>query len=144
MSGMRDLVVSRHVVVPAHELSWRFSRPRGPGGQAGNTSDTTGGLSVGVAETSALSALLRERAMDRLANRLVDGVLTVSASEHRSQLRNREAALARMAEALRHAIAPPAPSRKRTSPSRTARERRLTTKRHRGEIKRLRGSRYDD
>src|SRR4051794_2048283 len=144
MADMRDLVVSRHVVVPAHELSWRFSRSSGPGGQSVNTSDTRVELSVDVAATSALSPLLRDRALHRLADRLVGGVLTVTASEHRSQLRNREAALARMAEALRHAIAPPAAPRKRTGPTRTARERRLTDKRHRGQIKKLRGSRYDD
>src|SRR5437764_2386459 len=144
MSGMRDLVVSRHVVVPAHELSWRFSRSSGPGGQSVNTSDTRVELSVDVAETSALSALLRERAMDRLANRLVDGVLTVSASEHRSQLRNREAALARMAEALRHAIAPPAAPRRATRPTKGAVERRLADKRRRSERKKQRGAAPDD
>lgn len=136
---MRDLEVSRHVVVPAHELSWRFSRSSGPGGQSVNTSDSRVELSVDVAETSALSTLLRARALDRLAERLVDGVLTVTASEHRSQLRNREAAMARMADLLREAVAPPAAPRKRTRPTKAARERRLTDKRRRGEVKRLRG-----
>ena len=87
--------------------------------------------------------LLRDRALQRLGGRLVDGVLTVTASEHRSQLRNREAALARMAEQLRTAIAPPAASRKHTKPTRAARERRLTDKRRRGQVKRLRGSTED-
>jgi ribosome-associated protein len=88
--------------------------------------------------------MLRERALDRLADRLVEGVVTVTASEHRSQLRNREAALTRMAELLRAAIAPPAAPRKRTRPSKTARERRLTEKKHRGQIKRLRRPTPDD
>jgi ribosome-associated protein len=140
---MRPLVVSRKLVVPTHELSWRFSRSSGPGGQSVNTSDTRVELSVDVARSTAFSELLRERAMHRLADRLVDGVLTVSASEHRSQLRNREAALARMADQLRTAIAPPAASRKSTRPTRAARERRLTDKRRRGQVKRLRGSTDD-
>jgi ribosome-associated protein len=141
---VRDLEVSRHVVVPAHELIWRFSRSSGPGGQSVNTSDSRVELTVDIAETSALSPLLRARALDRLADRLVDGVVTVTASEHRSQLRNREAAMTRMAEMLRQAIAPPAAPRKRTRPTRAARERRITEKKHRGEIKRLRGRASDE
>src|SRR5881392_4038096 len=114
------LRVSRSILVPARELRWRFSHSSGPGGQSVNTSDTRVELSVDVAATSALSPLLRDRALHRLADRLVGGVLTVTASEHRSQLRNREAALARMADALRHAIAPPAPPRRATRPTRGA------------------------
>ena len=141
---MRDLTVTSTVVVPEHELMWRFSRSSGPGGQSVNTADTRVELGVDVAETSALSPVLRHRALDRLADRLVDGVLTVTASEHRSQLRNREAAMARMAELLRQAIAPPAAPRRRTRPTKAARERRLTEKKHRGHIKRLRRPSPDD
>ncbi|HET6816274.1 MAG TPA: alternative ribosome rescue aminoacyl-tRNA hydrolase ArfB [Mycobacteriales bacterium] len=141
---MRDLAVSRSVVIPAHELGWRFSRSSGPGGQSVNTADTRVELSWDVASSAALSPMLRERALDRLAGRLVDGVLTVTASEHRSQLRNREAALARLADAVRSAIAPPRPSRKRTRPSSAARERRLADKRRRAQLKQLRQSRPDD
>jgi ribosome-associated protein len=141
---MRDLVVSRSVVVPAHELGWRFSRSSGPGGQSVNTADSRVELSVDVSTTTALSPLLRQRALDRLGGRLVDGVLTVASSEHRSQLRNRETAMARMAEVLRDAVAPPAPSRRRTRPTAAARERRLGEKRRRGAVKKLRQSRDDD
>ena len=141
---MRDLAVSRSVVIPAHELTWRFSRSSGPGGQSVNTSDTRVELSWDVAGSAALSPMMRDRALSRLAGRLVDGVLTVTASEHRSQLRNREAALARLAEAVRAAIAPPGPPRKRTRPTAAARERRLAQKRRRADVKRLRQSRPDD
>ena len=141
---MRDLPVSRSVVIPAHELGWRFSRSSGPGGQSVNTADTRVELSWDVAESTALSPMLRERALGRLGDRLVDGVLTVTASEHRSQLRNREAALARLAEAVRAAIAPPRPSRKRTRPSAAARERRLADKRRRAQVKRMRQPGSDD
>ena len=141
---MRDLEVSRHVVVPSHELTWRFSRSSGPGGQSVNTSDSRVELSVDVAETSALSPLLRSRALDRLADRMVDGVVTVTASEHRSQFRNREAAMARMAELLREAVAPPAAPRRPTRPTKTAREQRLADKRRRGQVKRLRGRAAED
>jgi len=141
--SVQPLVVTRSVVVPAHELQWRFSRASGPGGQGVNTTDSRVELSLDIAASTAFSPMMRNRALDRLANRLVDGVLTVTASEHRSQLRNRQAALARLAETLRAAVAPPAAPRRPTKPSKAAQERRLAAKRRRGEIKRGRGATED-
>ena len=109
-----------------------------------NTADTRVELSWDVVGSAALSPMMRERVLSRLGGRLVDGVLTVTASEHRSQLRNREAALARLAEAVRAAIAPPKAPRRRTRPTAAARERRLAEKRRRGDVKRLRQSRPED
>ena len=138
------LQVTSRLAVPEAELSWRFSRSSGPGGQSVNTSDSRAELSFDVARSAVLSELLRARALDRLAGRLVDGVLTVAASEHRSQLQNREAAEQRLAELLREAIAPPPPPRRPTRPSRGAKERRLEGKRQRSEIKRGRSGRHDE
>jgi ribosome-associated protein len=133
-----DLVVTGRVVIPASELAWRFSRSSGPGGQSVNTSDSRAELSWDLAASSALSPVQRERALSRLSGRLVDGVLTVAASEHRSQLRNRAAAEARLAAAVAGAIAPPPRQRRPTRPSRGSVERRIAGKKRRGEIKRLR------
>lgn len=137
-------MVNRHVVVPPHELQWRFSRAGGPGGQSVNTSDSRVELRYDVANSAALSPLLRARALRRLEGRLVDGVLTVVASEHRSQLRNREAALARLTAVLREAVTSPPAPRRPTRPTKASIERRLTSKRQRSQVKRLRGSRPDD
>jgi ribosome-associated protein len=133
-----SLPVTSRVLVPEAELRWRFSRAGGPGGQSVNTADSRVELSLDVANTTALGPVLRARALERLAGRLVDGVLTVTASEHRSQLRNREAARDRMAALLREAVRPPVPQRRSTKPSAHAKQRRLEEKRQRGEIKRLR------
>ena len=138
-----DLIVRPGVVVPERELRWRFSRSSGPGGQSVNTTDSRVELSFDLAGTTALSEVLRDRATGRLAGQLVGGVLTVAASEHRSQLRNREAAERRLAQVLREAIAPAAPSRRATKPSRAARARRLDEKSRRGDVKRLRRSPRD-
>lgn len=132
------LRVTSRLVLPEAELSWRFSRSSGPGGQSVNTSDTRVELSFDVAASPSLGPTLKARALERLAGRLVDGVLTVTASEHRSQLRNREAAEQRLAEVLRAAVAPPPRPRRPTRPSVAARERRLADKRRRDEVKRLR------
>jgi ribosome-associated protein len=138
------LEVSARLVVPEAELSWRFSRSSGPGGQSVNTSDSRVELSYDVARSAALSEHLRARALQRLAGRLVDGVLTVTASEQRSQLQNREEAERKLAQVLREAIAPPPPPRRPTRPTRASKERRLAGKRQRSEIKRGRRSRPDD
>jgi ribosome-associated protein len=136
------LRVSRSVLVPARELRWRFSRSSGPGGQSVNTADSRVELSLDLTRTSSLGPVQRARALERLADRLVDDVLTVTASEHRSQLQNREAALERMAALLAAAIAPPPARRRPTRPSRRSVERRLADKRRRSQTKRLR--RADD
>lgn len=138
-----DLRIRGSVVVPESELSWRFSRSSGPGGQGVNTTDSRVELSLDVATTTALSPLLRGRALARLADRLVGGVLTVSASEQRSQWQNRIAAERRLADVLAAAIAPPPPTRVPTKPSVSSRQRRVDDKKHRGMVKRLRRAEPD-
>jgi ribosome-associated protein len=132
------LDVTARLRIPDGELSWRFSRSSGPGGQSVNTTDSRVELSFDVAHTTALGPTLRARALERLADRLVDGVVTIAAEEHRSQLRNRQAARGRLAELLREATAPPPPPRRPTKPSKGARQRRLDSKRKDGNTKRLR------
>lgn len=136
MEAADDLRVSSGVVVPASELSWRFSRSSGAGGQHVNTTDSRVELSWNVATTTALSEGQRERAFRRL--NLVDGVITIAASERRSQVRNRRAARQRLAELIAEAIAPPPPPRRPTKPTKASQRRRVEGKLRRGEIKRLR------
>ncbi len=131
-------VVVRGTTIPADELSWRFSRSSGPGGQSVNTADTRVELVFDLAASVALPRLLKERALQALAGRMTDGVITVTASEYRSQLRNREAAAARLAELLTEATKPPPRPRRPTRPTRAATERRLADKQRRGMTKRLR------
>jgi ribosome-associated protein len=138
------LRVTSSVSVPEGELRWRFSRSSGPGGQSVNTADSRVELRFDLAGTTALSPQQRERALGRLAGRLVDGVLVIAASEHRSQLRNREAALDRLADTLRTAIAPPPPQRRPTRATRASNERRLAEKQRRSRVKRLRGRDPED
>ncbi len=141
---MADLVVGPRLVIPAAELTERFSRSSGPGGQGVNTTDSRVELSFDVARSPSVPEDLRPRLLERLAGKLSGGVLTIAASEHRAQLANREAARERLAAVLREAAAPPPPRRKRSRPSRGAKERRLAEKKRRGELKRGRGGRFDD
>ncbi|MCA0329302.1 MAG: aminoacyl-tRNA hydrolase [Actinobacteria bacterium] len=133
-----DLRVRGSVVIPEAELSWRFSRSSGPGGQGVNTTDSRVELRWALASSSALGPVLRERALERLADRLVDGEVVVTASEQRSQWQNRLAAERRLVDLVAEAIAAPPRPRRPTRPTAGSRERRLAAKKRRGDVKRLR------
>ncbi|MFP5020890.1 alternative ribosome rescue aminoacyl-tRNA hydrolase ArfB [Pseudonocardia phyllosphaerae] len=134
-----DLEVRRGFVVPGRELRWRFSRASGPGGQGVNTTDSRVELSFDVERSPSVPEDLRARALERLSPRLSGGVLTVTAAEHRSQLRNREAARARLGAVLGEATAPGPRRRRPTRPTAGSRRRRLDAKTRRGQIKKMRG-----
>ncbi len=133
-----DLVVTPTVRIPAVELRWRFSRSSGPGGQGVNTTDSRVELIWDAASSAAVPEHVRGRALERLAARSVNGEVRITASQFRSQRRNREAALARLAALVREAVAPPPARRRPSGPSRAARQRRIDEKRRRGETKRMR------
>jgi ribosome-associated protein len=102
-----DLRVTDRLTVPAAELQWRFSRSSGPGGQSVNTTDSRVELSFDLERSAAVADWQRTRAIERLGSRLVDGVVTIVSQQERSQLRNREAARARLAALLADAVAAP-------------------------------------
>jgi ribosome-associated protein len=133
-----DVTVRGSVRIPAHELQWRFSRSGGPGGQSVNTSDSRVELLYDVAGSPSLPPVWRQRALERLADRLTDGVVRVVAQDERSQYLNRKAALRRLGELLAEATAPPPRPRRATRPSRAAVQRRLDAKRHRSQTKQQR------
>jgi len=139
MSG--PYVIRGSVSLPEAELMWRFSRSSGPGGQHVNTSDSQVELRFDLAGTEALPPVWKERALARLANRLVGGVVTVRSSEHRSQWRNRETAAVRLAALLAEASAPPPKPRTPTRIPRGINERRLRQKKQRSDTKRGRSGR---
>ncbi|WP_307071727.1 MULTISPECIES: alternative ribosome rescue aminoacyl-tRNA hydrolase ArfB [unclassified Streptomyces] len=142
MGGMSGpYVVRGSVSLPEAELVWKFSRSSGPGGQHVNTTDTQVEVRFDVARTEALPEVWKRRALERLNGRLVDGVLMVRASEHRSQWRNREAAAVRLAALLAEATAPPPKPRRPTRIPRGINERRLREKKQRSDTKRGRSGR---
>ncbi len=141
--GMDDLLVMpgpgapRGLRVPAAELVERFSHASGPGGQGVNTTDSRVQLSLDLAATTALDETQRQRLLAVLSPRLDGTVLTVTASEQRSQRQNRRAARERLAGLLRESLAPPVP-RRPTRPTRGSQRRRLEAKQRRSELKRTR------
>lgn len=127
------IVVGAHVI-PDGDLTWRFSRSSGPGGQHVNTTDSRVQLSYDLLGSDAFPDPTKERLVARLG-----AEVTVSASEHRSQHLNRRAAEEKLVERLQQALAPPPARRRPTKPTRGSQRRRLEGKKRRGETKRLRG-----
>lgn len=141
---MDDVTVGTRFVIPDAELTERFSRASGPGGQGVNTTDSRVELSFDVLSSPSVPDHLREHILTRLASRLVNGVLTIVASQYRSQLMNRGAARERLAALLAEASTPPVRRGPARSPSRASRQRRLTAKKRRSDVKRGRSGRFDD
>ncbi len=125
--------------VPESDLDEQFSKSSGPGGQSVNTTDSRVELSLDLTSVSSLSDAQRERAIGRLGPKV-----TVTASEHRSQHRNRVAARSRLADRLREALAPPPLVRVPTKPTKGSQRRRVEGKRRRSKIKSMRGRVRDD
>ena len=141
------LLVTDALTIPAGELGWRFSRSSGPGGQGVNTADSRVELTWLLAPSAAAAGLpehLRARLLSRLGRLLVNGAVVVAASEHRAQLRNRDAARGRLAQLVREALAPPPPRRRPTRPTRGSVERRLGGKRLRAAVKAARAKPASD
>jgi ribosome-associated protein len=120
------------VFVPEDELSWRFSASGGPGGQHANTANTRAEVIFDAAASPTLPDWARARIVERAGR-----VVTVVASDRRSQLRNRELALARLKLRLQAALEVQ-PSRRPTRPTAASQRRRVESKRQRGALKRQR------
>jgi ribosome-associated protein len=133
----------RGLELPGDELDERFSRSSGPGGQGVNTTDSRVELSWSITGSPVLTDSQRSMLLARLAGRVVDGTVTVAASEYRSQLRNRLAARERLATLIADALTPTTP-RRPTRPTKASKQRRLDTKHQRSRLKSGRGPVQED
>jgi ribosome-associated protein len=130
------LRVNGSLRIPLTELTWRFGPSGGPGGQHANRSNTRAEVRFDVAGSPSLGPRQRARLLDRLG-----GEVRVAADDERSQLRNRQLALARLADRLAAALRRD-PPRHETRPTRAAERRRLEAKRRRSQAKQQRGARW--
>lgn len=132
-----DLEISPSLTIPAAELHWRFSRSSGPGGQHVNTTDSRAELMWNVTGSATLTDEQRSLLLKRLGRKLVGGTITVTASEERSQLRNREIAMAKLADLIKAGLVPDSvrraskPTRGSARRHRVAKELRSATKQQR-------------
>ena len=139
MADDGSIRVSSRLVIPAAELSWRFSASGGPGGQHANTSNTRAEVTWSIAESAVLSTTQRERLSAKLGS-----VVSVAADDTRSQTRNRDLAMSRLGRRVADALVVPK-ARRPTKPGKGAKQRRLDAKRRRSQTKAGRTKpRYDD
>lgn len=132
MASEQELSVAPGVVIPGGELEWRFSTAGGPGGQHVNTSNTRAEVVFDAAGSPSLPEWARELIVTRLGP-----TVSAASGERRSQARNRELALERLAERLAGALRVERP-RRATRPTSASKRRRLEQKRRRGDLKRRR------
>ncbi len=143
-AGTAPLRITGAISIDPSEIQESFVRAAGPGGQHVNTTSSAVQLRFDVRRSPSLPEDVRQR-LERLAGRRLtrDGVLVLVAQGERSQLRNREEALARLVELVREAARRPVP-RVKTKVSRAAKRRRVDDKKRQGKIKTLRRSRSSD
>lgn len=135
---MSDLRITNRVVIPASELSWTAARSSGPGGQNVNKVASKVDLRFDAEASGALTPAVKARLRAIARNRFdKEGRIVVTSQATRDQSRNVEDAREKLAALIRRALVPPKP-RKKTRPSRGAKERRLGEKRQRAEKKQAR------
>jgi len=132
--------INARVRIPISELSFQFARASGPGGQHVNRTESAVELNFDLAHSALLTHDERTRALTKLGPAYIDadGVMHVVAQSERSQLRNRELAIARFAELLQQALIIPK-KRRPTKPSKASQAKRMDRKRKTGQTKRGRG-----
>jgi len=132
--------IGRHGSIPESELTFDYARSGGPGGQHVNKVNTKVILLFDVQESQSLTGWQKNRILEKLATRINrEGILRVSSEKHRSQSMNRDAAVARFAELLDAALTLPK-RRRKTRVSRSQKQKRLDTKKKRGQLKKDRRS----
>lgn len=132
------IIINTRLVIPNEAVTFVFSRSGGPGGQNVNKVNTKAAAILDIANCEAIPEDIRVRLMDKLATRLTkEGVLRIESSVHRTQSANREAAVEKLVAVLRTALMTK-PRRHKTHIPLAVKEKRLSSKKRRGEIKRLR------
>ena len=137
-----DLIITTRLVIPSRELKWRFSRSSGPGGQKVNKTNTRVEIIFNIEESKVLNDYQKKVITKKLKTKLVNNCICIAVQEERNQLLNRQIAILRISSVIRNSLKNFIKVRKATKPSKASQNRRLDSKKKRGELKKNRQSKY--
>ena len=137
-----DLIITTRLVIPSRELKWRFSRSSGPGGQKVNKTNTRVEIIFNIEESKVLNDYQKKVITKKLKTKLVNNCICIAVQEERNQLLNRQIAISRISSLIRNSLKNFTKVRKATKPSKASQNRRLDSKKKRGELKKNRQSKY--
>ena len=133
-----DLIITPRLIIPSGELKWRFSRSSGPGGQKVNKTNTRVEIVFNIEESKVLNNHQKIIIMKKLKNKLVNNSICLAVQDQRNQLLNRKLAIIRISSIIRNSLKNTSKVRKKTKPSKASQNRRLDSKKKRGELKKNR------
>ncbi len=137
-----DLIITSRLVIPSRELKWRFSRSSGPGGQKVNKTNTRVEIIFNIEESKVLNDYQKKVLTKKLKTKLVNNCICLAVQEERNQLLNRQIAIMRISSVIRNSLKNSSKVRKATKPSKASQNRRLDSKKKRGELKKNRQRKY--
>ena len=137
-----DLIITSRLVIPSRELKWRFSRSSGPGGQKVNKTNTRVEIIFNIEESKVLNDYQKKVLTKKLKTKLVNDCICLAVQEERNQLLNRQIAIKRISSVIRNSLKNSSKVRKATKPSKASQNRRLDSKKKRGELKKNRQRKY--
>ena len=137
-----DLIITPSLVIPSRELKWRFSRSSGPGGQKVNKTDSRVEIIFNIEESKVLNAYQKAVIIQKLKNKLVNNCICLPVQDQRNQLLNRQLAIVRISSLIRNSLKNTSKVRKATKPTKASQNRRLDSKKKRGELKKNRQIKY--
>ena len=137
-----DLIITSRLVIPSRELKWRFSRSSGPGGQKVNKTNTRVEIIFNIEESKVLNDYQKKVLTKKLKTKFVNNCICLAVQEERNQLLNRQIAIIRISSVIRNSLKNSSKVRKATKPSKASQNRRLDSKKKRGELKKNRQRKY--
>ena len=137
-----DLIITSRLVIPSRELKWRFSRSSGPGGQKVNKTNTRVEIIFNIVESKVLNDYQKKVLTKKLKTKLVNDCICLAVQEERNQLLNRQIAIKRISSEIRNSLKNSSKIRKATKPSKASQNKRLDSKKKRGELKNNRQIKY--
>ncbi len=138
-----NLRINSKLEIPANEIKWRFSRSSGAGGQNVNKTDTRAEVIFNVSESKTLTPYQKHLISIKDEIKLIKGSICIAVQDKRTQYQNRQLALSKLASTLRELLKPHPKTRRKTIPSRSSQQKRVESKKKRGEVKRNRQSKID-